>query len=148
MFKKLGWSFRNCEYLGERFESVILTRSLASSGSLERDPKIDIYGGGDVSSIAFLVDGKHVVSGDKEGKIRRWRVADGGEVGTPMEAGSAVYSIATSRDGKWIISGTHCASVKVWNAENGEEVTEFKLPPSCASISKKVKTLQGLTRSC
>ena len=105
MFAKLGWPSRNCEYLGERFESVILTRSLASSGSLKSNTKIDIYGGG-VSSIAFLVDGKHVVSGGEGGKIRRWQVADGAEVGTPMEAGSAVHTIAVSRDREWIVSGT------------------------------------------
>ena len=132
MFAKLGWPSRNCEYLGERFESVILTRSLAS-GSLKRNTKIDIYGG-DVSSIAFLVDGKHVVSGGEGGKIRCWRVADGVEVGTPMEAGSAVYSIAVSRDGKWIVSGTESGLVQVWNAESGEKVTEFKSPLTNTSV--------------
>ena len=125
MFAKLGWPSRNCEYPGERFEGVILTRGLASSSSLKRDPKIDIYGGG-ISSIAFLVDGKHVVGGCKEGLIKRWRVADGVQVGTPMEAGSAVNSIAVSRDGKWIVNGTESGLVQVWNAENGEKATEFK----------------------
>ena len=55
--------------------------------------------------VAFLADGKHVLSGSREGKIRRWRVEDGKEVGTPMDAGSAVLSIAVSRDGKWVVSG-------------------------------------------
>ena len=122
-----GQPSRNCEYnLGDRFESVILTKSLASN--FKRDTEIDIYDEGDVSSIAFLVDGKHVVSGSEGGKIRRWRVADGVEVGTPMKAGSAVRSIAVSRDGKWIVSGTESGKVQVWNAENGEKASEFKPP--------------------
>ena len=104
---------------------VRYSRSLVPSGSLKRDTKI--YGG-DVSSVAFLVDGKHVVGSGEGGKIRRWRVADGVEVGTPMEAESAVYSVAVSQDGKWIVSGTKSGSVQVWNAESGEKVTEFKSP--------------------
>ena len=34
-------------------------------------------------SVAFLVDERHIVNGGKEGKIRRWRVEDGKEVGVP-----------------------------------------------------------------
>ena len=73
-------------------------------------------GRGRIWSVAFLVDGKHVVSGDKEGKIRRWRVEDGIEVGAPMDAGSCVCNIAVSRDGKWITGG-RWQSVQVWNAD-------------------------------
>ncbi|KAF8554789.1 WD40 repeat-like protein, partial [Imleria badia] len=77
-------------------------------------------------SVAFLVDGKHVVSGGREGKIRRWRVEDGEEVGMPMDAGNSVCNIAVSRDGKWIVSGTKSSLVRVWNAESHEKVTAFK----------------------
>ena len=67
------------------------------------------------------------MSGGDEGKIRRWRVEDGMEVGTPIDVGSWVCSIAVSRDGKWIVSGTQAmCSVQVWNAETRTRVTEFK----------------------
>ena len=75
-------------------------------------------------SVAFLVDGKHVVSGNYEGRIRRWRVEDGMEVGTPMDAGSIVSNIAVSRDGKWIVSGTGRGQVQVWSEESGKKVSE------------------------
>ena len=80
----------------------------------------------DIYSVAFLVDGKHVVSGGREGKIRRWRFKDGKEVGTTMDMGSRVRSIAVSRDGKWIISGTRGGQVTVWDAESRSKVSEFK----------------------
>ncbi|KAH0834731.1 WD40-repeat-containing domain protein, partial [Lanmaoa asiatica] len=79
-----------------------------------------------INSIAFFADGKHVVGGGMERKIRRWRVEDGREVGTPMDAGSVVVDIAVSQDGKWVVSGTSSGQVIVWNAETHEKVTEFK----------------------
>ena len=89
--------------------------------SIEIDSQDNIY------SVAFLVDGNLIVSADVEGKIRRWRVQDGNEVGAPMDVGSCVLSMAVSRDGKWVISGTNTGQVTVWNnAESHEEVTEFK----------------------
>jgi len=66
------------------------------------------------------------VRGDDEGKIRRWRIEDGKEVGVPMDAGSRVFDIAVSRDGRLIVSGTTSGQVTVWNAESHSKVTEFK----------------------
>ena len=102
----------------------ILTRSPESSEIQPSSAKTNVQSG--VLPIAFLVDGKHFVSGGNGGKIRRWRVEDGMEVGAPMDAGSAVYNIAVSRDGKWIVSGTGGGQVQVWNAENGKKVTEIR----------------------
>ena len=105
----------------------ILTRNLESSEVHPSSAKtIEIDGRGKIWSVAFLIDGKHVVSGDERGKIRRWRVEDGMRVGTPMAAGSSVLDIAVSRDGKWIVSGTRGGQVQVWNVESGGKVREFK----------------------
>ena len=105
----------------------ILTRSPESSEDQPSSGKpIEIDGQGKIWSVVFLIDGKHVVSGCGEGKIRRWRVEDGMEMGAPMDAGSAVYGIAVSRDGKWIVSGTQLGSVQVWNADDGKKVAEIK----------------------
>ena len=104
----------------------ILTRSPEPSEVQSSSAKlIEIDSREIIHTAAFLVDGRHVVSGGDKGKIRRWRVEDGMEVGAPMDAGSAVYNIAVSRDGKWIVSG-RWQSVQVWSAESGERVSEFK----------------------
>ena len=104
----------------------ILTRSVESSEDQPFAKTIEINAQGNIYLVAFFVDGKHVVSGDAKGKIRRWRVEDGMEVGTPMDAGDWVCDIAVSRDGKWIVSGTGRGQVQVWNADDGKKVTEFK----------------------
>ena len=87
---------------------------------IEGDNKEKIY------SVSFLVDGKHFVSGGNEGTIRRWRIEDGKEVGTPMHAKSPTLDIAVSQDGKWIVSGTMFGLVTVWSAESYSKVTEWK----------------------
>ena len=103
----------------------ILTKSLESSGV--QPSSIEIDGRGEIISVAFLVDGKHVVSTSVEGQIRRWRVEDGMEVGgTPIGAGKWVCNTAVSRNGKWIVSGTGRGQVQVWNVDDSQKVTEFK----------------------
>ncbi|KAI9456181.1 WD40-repeat-containing domain protein [Boletus coccyginus] len=100
--------------------------SSSSTIHQEEAKPIVIDGRDYIYSVAVLVDGKHVVSGGEEGKIRRWRIEDGGEVGTPMDAGSAVFNIAVTRDGKRIVSVTRACSVMVWNAGTRSKATEFK----------------------
>jgi WD40 repeat protein len=116
---------------GKTVESSILTRTQESSedSSFARRKEaksIEIDGRDLIWSVAFLVDGTHVVSGGKEGKIRRWRTENGKAVGTPMNAGSSVFNIAVSRDGKWVVSVTQSGRVTVWNAESHSKVTEWK----------------------
>ena len=81
-----------------------------------------------IFSIAVLVDGEHwhVVSGDGQGKIQRWHIQDGKEVGVAMNAGSAVLNVAVSQDGNVIVSGTVTGRVTVWNTESHSKVTDFE----------------------
>ena len=87
---------------------------------------IKIVGLEDILSVAFLVDGKQIVSGGDEGKIRRWRTVDGKEVEVPIDARSTVINIAVSPDGKWIVSGTSSGELTVWDVLSHEKVTGWK----------------------
>ena len=78
-----------------------------------------------ISSIALLAYGQQFVSGDKNGKIRRWQMEDGEEVGAPINAESSVRCIATSQDGKRIVAGTETTGVSVWDVQSREKLTEF-----------------------
>ena len=68
---------------------------------------------GEVWAVAFHPDGVHFYGGTGDG-IRRWRVADGQEVGKQM--GMDMNAISVSRDGKWIVCGT-TSGTRVWDAE-------------------------------
>ena len=127
---------RNGKCAGETTKSAILTGTLelsengSSCASTVHKSEVKlgkIVGQHDIYSVAFLVDGKHFVSGGLEGKIRRWRAEDGKEVGTPMDTGSAVNNIAVSRDGRWIVNGTDSGKLAVWDAESQKpKVTGWK----------------------
>ncbi|KAI9573369.1 hypothetical protein HD554DRAFT_2310612 [Boletus coccyginus] len=85
---------------------------------------IVIDGRDKIYSVAVPADGKYLVSGGDEGKIRRWRIEDGKEVGTAIDG--RILNIAISRDGKFIVGAMQSGWVTVWNAENHSKVTEFK----------------------
>ena len=133
MFSGASLGPKNGEYMGKTVKGRLLTatesskNSSSSSNIHQKEARLtEIVTRDYICSVAFLVDGKHVVGGSKEGKIRPWRVEDGKEVGTPMDAESAVCSVAVSRDGKWVVGGTSGGLVTVWNAESHLKVTGFK----------------------
>ena len=134
MLSKVRPGLANGEYVRGTIEMTILTRTQEStrrriwpfSGNRHQNVKtIEIDGERSIRSVAFLVDGRQVLSGGVDGKIRCWRVEDGEEVGMPIDAWSTVCTIAVSRDGKWLVSGTNSGRVTVWNAESHKKVIEL-----------------------
>jgi WD40 repeat protein len=119
---------------GRAIEGMMLTATEESNGNrpssnnvrLKEAKPIEIDGRDIIWSVAFLANGKHVVSGGKEGKIRCWQIEDGKEAGAPMDAGAPVIDIAVSHDGKWLVSGTDSGEMTVWNAEHHSKVTGFQ----------------------
>ncbi|KAG9308533.1 WD40-repeat-containing domain protein [Chiua virens] len=87
---------------------------------------IEIDGRDDIHSVAFLMEGKHILSGGQEEKIRRWRLQDGKEVARPIGAGGWANTIAISKDGKWIVGGSDGGRVLVWSVESHERVGELR----------------------
>ena len=119
----------------ETSESAILTETQGSSehnsstsSIVYKQParRIEIDGLDDIYSVAFLADGKHIVGGGDERKVRRWQVEDGKEVGTPIDVGVTVCNIAVSQDGQWVVGGTTTGLVTVWSTENYEKVIGFR----------------------
>ena len=77
-------------------------------------------GAGSVWAVAFHPDGKHFFDGTTE-EIRRWRVADGQELG--QQTGMNLNVISVSKDQKWIVCGT-MKGASVWDAELRNKVVE------------------------
>ena len=121
-----GWCVLSNEICIGKRDADVAPESDRRSSSRKEVKAIEIDGRSDITSIAFLHDGKYVVSGGKEGRIRLWQAEDGAEVGTPMDAGTNICSLAASRDGKWVVSGTGVCRVTVWNAENHSKAKEFR----------------------
>ena len=73
----------------------------------------------EVWAVAFHPDGKHFFDGTRNG-IRRWRVADGQELGKQT---GMTFEISVSKDQKWVVCGT-AEGASVWDAELREKVAE------------------------
>lgn len=120
-----GW----CVTAHAMLESAILTRTQEPdhrSSAEKAVIAIEVDNEDSIWSIVFLDDGKDIVSAGMRGKIRRWHVEDGTEVGTPMDAGSSVGGLAVSRDGKWVVSGTGFRRVTMWNSETHSRAKELQ----------------------
>jgi hypothetical protein len=84
-----------------------------------------------VTSVAFLPNGKHIISGSGDKTIQIWNAKTGKAVATPLVGHTAaVTSVAFSQDGKCIISGSLDNTLRIWNAEvNGRDVSVGFIPP-------------------
>lgn len=83
-----------------------------------------------VWAMAFHPDGKHLLGGGMNG-LRRWRIADGEEVGEQI--GMNVRAISVSRDHKWVVCGTTWG-VSVWDAEIREKAIEVESTHTVTAI--------------
>lgn len=83
-----------------------------------------------VNSVAFGPDGKYIVSGSRDGKLRLWDAASGDPVGTPLEGHTdSVLSVAFSPDGKHVASGGFDTTLRHWPIlESWAEALCAKLP--------------------
>ncbi|KIJ12552.1 hypothetical protein PAXINDRAFT_82628 [Paxillus involutus ATCC 200175] len=75
-----------------------------------------------VWSVAFLPDGKEVISGSEDGSARRWRVEDGCEVVVLEGHTGRVRSLAFSPDSARFVSGSTDKTVIVWSTTTGERL--------------------------
>lgn len=81
---------------------------------------------GSVLSVAFSSDGQLLATGDANGQIYLWQVADSKQILTCEGHTSWVRSIAFSPNGEILASGSSDYSVKLWNVSNGQCLTTLK----------------------
>ena len=93
--------------------------------SLKTSPKHEFVGHtDDIRSFVFLQDNVHIVSGSKDGTMRKWDCETGLLVGEPWKVEDTVYSLALSPDGETIACGRGDGSVQRWNT-NGQMMEDI-----------------------
>jgi WD40 repeat protein len=79
-----------------------------------------------VTGVAFMPDGKKLVTVSTDHTARLWDVETQREVWSFGRALNAFYSVAVSPDGNRIAGGTWDQSIKIWNAHTGHELVTLK----------------------
>ena len=70
-------------------------------------------------SVVFSPDGETLATGDIDGKICLWRVADGKQLLTLQAHQTWIWSIDFSPDGRILASGSEDASIHLWDLASG-----------------------------
>ncbi|KAG9310181.1 WD40-repeat-containing domain protein [Chiua virens] len=80
----------------------------------------------DVWAVVFSSEDRHLFSGNGNGMVQQFNIADGREVAKQMpETQTPVFSISVSRDGKWVAYGTG-SGASVWDSALQEKVVNVE----------------------
>lgn len=93
----------------------------AASGALLKTLKHP----GWVMSVTFSPDGKQILTGGEDHKVRVWQTETGRLVRTLEGHSGTIRSVAVSADGARIVSGSEDTMIKIWNANNGDLIATF-----------------------
>ena len=76
-----------------------------------------------VTSVAFLPDGRYIVSSSEDWTIQVWDAQTGDLVGNPLQGHTnEVRSVACSPDGRYIVSGSYDETIGIWDVQTGGQV--------------------------
>ncbi|KAJ7327974.1 WD40-repeat-containing domain protein, partial [Mycena albidolilacea] len=79
-----------------------------------------------VQSVAFSIDGKHLVSGSNDTTVRIWEVVTATELYTLQGYSDTVHSVGFSPDGKHVVSGSYDNNVRTWDVVTGTKLCTFQ----------------------
>src|SRR5271166_4091467 len=79
-----------------------------------------------VNAVAVTPDGRYVVSGSDDGKLRVWDLATGETKTTLQGHTSWVTAMAVTPDGRQVVSGSEDKTLRVWDLTTGESKTTLQ----------------------
>ncbi|MBI3465877.1 MAG: serine/threonine protein kinase, partial [Planctomycetes bacterium] len=80
---------------------------------------------GFIRGLAFLPDGRRLLSGGADDVLRLWDLQTRAELSVYQGHTRGVNAIALSADGRWALSGSADTTVRLWDVETGAELCRF-----------------------
>ena len=88
-----------------------------------------------ISRLAYLPDGRRIVTGFRDGTVKVWNVESGEQEGTSTKHKNGICDVAVTRDGTKILSSDPDGKVKVWDVSSHEMVKGWTHPESYPRIA-------------
>ncbi|KAF8553718.1 WD40 repeat-like protein [Imleria badia] len=100
-------------------------------------PQLVMSGHGDsILVLAYLPDGRRVVTGSHDGAVKVWKLENGKQERTSMKHRCRMVNLAVTGDGTKIISGDEDGNIKVWDVESHCELArEWTHDGGCQTIA-------------
>ncbi len=107
---------------------VVLTPdAVPVSPALRNGERLRLIGHTDqVTSVAFLPDGRRCVSASHDATVRLWNLATGQELRRFVGHEDRVLAVAVSPDGRFALSGGCDGSLRLWDLERGREARRLQ----------------------
>jgi WD40 repeat protein len=90
---------------------------------------------GEVNSVAWSPDGRHLASGSGDKTMAVWDAASGTRLHGLTGHQDGVNSVAWSPDGRRLASGSNDQTVVVWDAASGKRLATIALDDSIRSLA-------------
>ena len=113
-----GYDFSGLSIWQADLEKVNLHRVNFAYSDLAKSVFTQVFGS--ILAAAFSPDGKFLATGDSNGEVRLWQVAEAQPLLTYQGHTSWVFSVAWSPDGLTLASGSYDQTVRLWNVNTGQ----------------------------
>ncbi len=118
-----GYDFSNLAIWQAYLQGVNVRRVNFAGANIAKSVFLQTFG--IIMSVAITPDGKLLATGDVDGEIRLWQVANGQLLFTHHAHADWVFSVAFSPDGKTLASGSADQTIKLWDISNLDNIQQI-----------------------
>ncbi|MBD2514590.1 hypothetical protein H6G93_06125 [Nostoc sp. FACHB-973] len=113
-----GYDFSDLTIWQADLQNVKLHNANFAHANLAKSVFVETFGG--IFSVAFSPNGKLLATGDTNGEIRLYKVANSQQLMTCKGHTGWIWSVSFSPDGQVLASGSNDQTIKLWDISTGQ----------------------------